>query len=198
MDDYTRTDENTAQSCELIETPSSASLWQPLLLIEGEDPQAYDTLAANLNAVLEPKDAIEQLFAQDIAYQQWEIQRGRQFKAVLYGYKAAASKRALLEPLLGSEAAADLVERAEAHEQDALAEVSSHLTTLKATPDVVAAVSLSQNFDLFEGLDRITTNAEVRRNMALQEFHRHRANAPTKPHAGKEDIVSAEYEEAGE
>ena len=177
-------------------TASSLLVYGPTPLIRGEDYRAYDLLTASVVAALHPEDAIENMLVQDVIDQHWEIQRLRRFKPSLYATKASTALEALLEPILGSAAATELISRSQAHDQNALDEVATHLATLEASRDDIAALTLSHNFSLFEGIDRMITNAEIRRSMALQELNRHRSAFRKNARSGKEDITSAEFEEA--
>ena len=76
---------------------------QPLLL-EGEDPVAYEELLARLYAAIEPLDVIDEMFIDDAISLQWDVLRGRRSKSSLI----RASGLAALERFLCKELDYDL------------------------------------------------------------------------------------------
>jgi hypothetical protein len=67
------------------------ALFGPPLLLLGEDDAAYGELLARICAVVKPADVIEEMFAADVVFLQWEILRLRRLKSSLLktsGHKA--------------------------------------------------------------------------------------------------------------
>jgi hypothetical protein len=56
------------------------ALFGPPLLIEGEDPAAYDQLLARICAAVRPVDIIDEMFIADVVSLEWEVWRWRRLK----------------------------------------------------------------------------------------------------------------------
>jgi hypothetical protein len=63
---------------------------QPLLL-EGEDPAAYEELLARLYAAVEPLDVIDEIFIDDTISLQWDVLRWRRSKSSLIRARGLAA-----------------------------------------------------------------------------------------------------------
>lgn len=75
-----------------VATPRTMRLFDPPLLLEGEDAAAYDELLARVCAAVKPTDVIDEMFVNDVVYLQWEILRLRRLKLSL-------TKASLHQPL---------------------------------------------------------------------------------------------------
>jgi hypothetical protein len=58
-------------------------LFGQLLLLEGEDPAAYEELLARLYAAIKPVDVIDEIFIDDMISLQWDVLRWRRSKSCL-------------------------------------------------------------------------------------------------------------------
>ena len=56
------------------------SLFGPPLLLEGEDPAAYDEFVGRVCAAIRPADVIDEMFIADIVALEWEVLRWRRWK----------------------------------------------------------------------------------------------------------------------
>jgi len=98
----------TGSSTQTSRTRDRLALFAPPLLLEGEDPAAYDELSRRLRAAVQPADIIEEMFVADALYWRWEHRRLQQVKTGLMreGLKTALKKflNEFLEPEMYGEA----------------------------------------------------------------------------------------------
>ena len=55
---------------------SVRALLGPSWMIEGEDPERYEELLAQVGAAMQPKDIIDWLLVKDVVELTWQIHRG--------------------------------------------------------------------------------------------------------------------------
>ena len=73
------------------------ALFGPPLLLQGEDPAAYDELLARVNAAVQPVNIIEEILINDFVFLEWEVLRGRRLK---WSVMQAIGRKALQEFLV--------------------------------------------------------------------------------------------------
>jgi hypothetical protein len=157
-------------------------LFGPPALVPGEDPALYEAARAAFCPALEPKDALEELSARDIADLSWEKLRMDRLKANFL--RVAASEGVekilkLLTPSVSYASSKDLGRRWTLREPKALKEVADLLAPAGLTEDAVMALTLVANLDAFERINRMAAGAEARRHVSLRELDRHRAAVAT-------------------
>ena len=69
----------------------------PPLLLQGEDPAAFDELLARVNAAVQPVNIIEEILINDFVFLEWEVLRGRRLK---WSVMQAIGRKALQEFLV--------------------------------------------------------------------------------------------------
>jgi hypothetical protein len=165
-------------------------------LIEGEDGTAYHLLHGRIAAAVKPKDIIEELWVRDIADLSWEILRLRRIKARLLTSRVAAQIRAYLESPCGASQAQKLSAEWEVGEPRVSARVDELLATAcgRTVESITADVFLAMSEHL-ERIERMTTNAEARRNAVLREIERRRASVAQALRRASEEVVEAEFED---
>jgi hypothetical protein len=62
---------------------SQRSLFEPLPILEGEDPAAYDELFGRVSAAVKPVDVIDKMLVADVMALEWEVLRWRRLKSSL-------------------------------------------------------------------------------------------------------------------
>jgi len=153
-------------------------------LINGEDPEAYERLLARLAAEIDPRATAEWFWVKDLADNIWETLRLRRIAASLMTIGMRRMARKLLCPLMSNEGAADqeLAENAEelvldhlAGKGDATKKLQELLTRGGLDLDALSAMSLKDNLDAFERLDRMLASQEKRRMQTLREVEMHQA-----------------------
>ena len=164
----------------------------PPAVLPGEDAAKYEVLQARVLAAVEPRDAIEEIFARDIADLTWEIARGRRLKANLMLACAHAGLMRVLKPLIGQTEAAELAQGWAKGGVAAKAAVARHLAAAHLTIDAVMAETLTVKLDQVERFEALIASGEARLAAALQEIDRHRKVCAELLEA-VDEIVEAEF-----
>jgi hypothetical protein len=82
VDEHARSDQEISpksKSMSLSRARRQTLFGEPLLL-EGEDPAAYDDLLGEVRAAVKPADIIDEMFTVDVVSLQWEVLRWRRLK----------------------------------------------------------------------------------------------------------------------
>src|SRR5262249_8258501 len=178
----------------------SSTKWNffgPPPLLDGEDPAAYDDLLARVSGAVKPADIIEEIWVRDVVDLTWEVQRLRQLKAKLLNVNAHKGLQNILERMTGFFSAEDLSKGWLKGNSDKIKEVEDCLTSAELGMEDVMAQTLALKLDYIERIDRMTMNAEARRNVALREIDRHRASVAQALRRAVNDIEDAQFEEVG-
>ena len=156
-------------------------------LVRGEDGDAYGELLARVQAAVAPKDVLEEFWVRDVVDLSWEAVRLRRMKANLITAATYKALERVLAPIVDREPADGfslVLEERPSHrlaggwyrrEEETVNEVEEILRGADLSIDVVTAIALGMSLDDIERIDRMVTNAEVRRNAVLREVARHRA-----------------------
>jgi hypothetical protein len=103
--------------------------------------------------------------------------------------------QAVLEPMVGYVAAHSFAEQWARREADAIKEVNEQLASANLSMDAVMAQALAGKLNEIERIDRVTMNAEVRRNAILREVDRHRASLGQALRRASDEVEDAQFEE---
>jgi hypothetical protein len=103
--------------------------------------------------------------------------------------------QAVLEPMVGYVAAHSFAEQWARREADAIKEVNEQLASANLSMDAVMAQALAGKLNEIERIDRVTMNAEVRRNAILREVDRHRASLGQSLRRASDEVEDAQFEE---
>jgi hypothetical protein len=182
-----------AQSPSRGELPRMALLGPPPL-IEGESSAEYQDLVERISAVMKPKDMLDEIWMRDVVDLTWEIQRNRRLKVALLDSVMPKAVEDVLQPILGYSGSQELSRQWAARNWRAVRQVNKLIKSMALTFVAVAARAFSNNIESFEKIDRIIMNAEARRNAALREHDRHRANVRALQQA-LDDVVDAAFED---
>jgi hypothetical protein len=149
-------------------------------LAPGEDRPAYEALRESLLHTLEPRDALEWIWIQDYIHLTWELQRHTRVRADIL----ARGRRAVLWDQLGRHLKANapaarlvrrLLERWEARDPDAVADVERRLAEKGFDVSLLATRAYAANLERLEILDKMSTRLTQRRERLLREINRRRA-----------------------
>jgi hypothetical protein len=140
------------------------------------DPEAssYNTLIARLAAEVRPSDLPEQIWLREVADHIWEIGRVRRAKVSTIEGATEEGLRLVLDSL-GVEGAAPLAARWAAGDADAVKAVDATLARAELGMGPVRAQALCLQLDRIERLDRLEGDAIARRDQAIRDIRRHRA-----------------------
>jgi hypothetical protein len=180
-----------------VEATGLQALLGPAPLLEGEDANVYDALRSQINAAVQPNDAIEELWVRDIVDLLWESIRLRRLKAALMRANTHEGLAKLLAPL-----APNLFERNELvrawfrRDREARQEVARLLEAADLGEATIAAQTLAAKLDTFERIDRLIAQTEARRNATLREVERRRESLARRLRDASNIIDAAEFTES--
>ena len=167
----------------------------PPFLIAGEDPESYDLFYACIRSAVEPADAVEELWCNDVAVLAWEARRYRRHKASLLRSLAQTGLKAALSLVLDSAEARKLTKEWVACQPEAIERVEHLLGSLGSANDVIAAHTLAVNIRLFRPIDELAVQAEVRRDAALRELDRRRGALAHRMRRAIDNVEDAHFED---
>ncbi len=140
-------------------------------LLQGENPDDYEALRKRIVEVVEPKDALEQIWVGDIVELTFEIHRLRHMKLrIIEGAKAEALHK-LLTPICGYRHSETFSQENHAKPIKQLDAVLKHWGL---SHDHVMAQAMAVRIKEVEKVNTMIMLAEARRNKALHEIDRHR------------------------
>ena len=172
---------------------SAVSLGSPPV-IEGEDIVAYYQFRDRIAAAVKPKDFFEEIWVRDIADLSWEVLRLRRLKARYLTSQVAAQIGVYLKTACGASQTQKLLPEWEAGDPVVSARVDELLgTTGSPTVESITAHVFVARSEQVERIDRMTANAEARRNAALREIERRRSSLAQTLRRASYDVVNAEF-----
>ncbi len=151
------------------------AVFGPPPLLEGEDPAAYNEFLMLISTDVKPTDILEDIWVREIADLVWEILRLRRLKSSLLNAMMHGRLRSILESLPGRLNVAKLANDWAARKPRAIEKVNRLLKKDGWSVDIVTALTLREELDSIERIERLTAVAEARRNAILREIDRHRA-----------------------
>jgi hypothetical protein len=169
--------------------PSAAAGRQPALLPE-EDPAEYEGLRARFVAAVEPRDAVEELWVDDLAELTYEMRRLRHIRM-----RIVALARPEAFERLSAETKARRLAMAWGEGRDA--DEYAILTEMKPTPEDITAKAFELRLAAVERISGMIAQAETRRNIALREIDRRRDALAARLRTAAA-IEDAEFEEVGQ
>jgi hypothetical protein len=165
------------------------------VLLEGEDPDAFNHLLAKVTESDTPRDIIEEFWVRDVVELVWETLRLRRLKASLLSVSARRGLEVVLIPLVGHSEARELAALWHLRDRKSRKRVETTLKDAGLTMDAVMAETLSIKLDDVERIERMIANAEARRCAVLREVDRHRAALAALLQQAAEEIEEAEFAE---
>lgn len=162
-------------------------------LVDGEDAVAYADLLARVGATVRPADILEEIWVRDVVDLVWEGQRLRRLKVHVVNAVLYRGVRQAVGPLIGWEEADRLSKRWQAREESAVAEVDTLLADHGLGMEAVIAAALENRLEPVERIDRLITETELRRNVALREVERHRGALGRLLRRAVDEVEDAEF-----
>ena len=161
----------------------------PALLPE-ESREEYETLRARIAAAVAPADAIEELWAEDVAELTFEIKRLREIRVRI----VMAERRDVLEKLVPRfPKAREIASGSPYRELDDNA-IKERLAQMKLTPEDVTAKAFERSLAKIDAVNRMVAQASDRRDVVLREIERRREALAARLRAAAA-IEDAEFEE---
>ena len=172
------------------------ALLGPGWIVEGEDPDCYEELLAQVGAAAHARDIIDWLLVKDIVALSWEIQRTRRIRDTLLRTMRLDAMESILASLLppqrltlGESEASDLARLSLNGDEKAEKEVKDLLGQAGLTFEDVSMRAIATNAQEFDRLDEQTERHEYRRDALLRQIER-RAGLAKRV---SEDIVDVEF-----
>ena len=163
-------------------------------VVAGEDPEHYRTLFARIRQTVAPRNAIEEIFSNDVTDLTWVILRLRRYQTILWATRAPNGVASALETLMSYQDRKGLAEDWVDGKKIAIAKVDRLLKPMGDVGDVIATHTLVANLGTFERLDRLIMQAYAARDSLLREIDRGRAAALQRVLLA-EEIEDAEFVE---
>jgi hypothetical protein len=185
------------------EAAESQVLFGPPALLPAESPAAYWHLYSLLQAELAPAGVFEKMWLRDLVDLQWEVRRWRQ----LSNEFLSSSKHFGLDKILGSlpydGSTMELKRNWTRRDPTAMAKVTRLLDLAGLTEDAILAQTLAVKLDQIDRIDRMTFQAERRRDLAIQQIERRREDVAARARAAvkradEEKIEDTEFKELSE
>jgi len=175
---------------------TSLAPYGPPPILEGEDPSAYDELLAQISGTVKPADMLEEIWVSDIVNLTWEISQLRRLKTMLITASTHLGVRTALGPMqLEFNEAYDLSRDWAAGVPRSIETVKELLASAGISMDAVMALTIAAKITDIERFERMIMNAEMRRNAALREIERHRANFGKTLRQASEALIDAQCEQ---
>ena len=187
----------------------------PLPLVSADERAGYEELFARIAAHVQPSDPIEEFYVRDIADLTFELLRYRHYKARILESIVPRALEDKLAPFMhgrhrfgsvanyGSDGAREptpameLVNEWMRGEPKAIKRVTEILELAKFTMEDIRAHALFLELGTIERIDRLTAMAEARRNDAMREVERYRAQLAHALNAATEEAEEAEFKVVG-
>lgn len=177
--------------------PEVNEILGPPPILDGEDLDAYNGLHDRMRSVVSPEDFIEEIWVRDVVDLTWEILRLRRLKAKLMAAETHQGLDRLLNHLVSyEEGTSALVEGWVHRDPRSVKRVDKIMADAGFDRQTLHALTLVANLDQFERIDRMTTQAEARRNSVFREIDRHRDVIARRLRDAVTDIEDAEFEDA--
>jgi hypothetical protein len=175
--------------------PSVAA--EPLLtlLLENEDPTAYEEIFTRISAVVKPADFLEEIWVRDVVALVWEAFRLRRLKTCLMETSAPGGLARVLSSFLPRSTVNEIVDGWAGRDGERVKQVEGLLDQTGLTMEHVFAETLADRIDHIERIDRMIASVEQRRGAMLREVDRHRASLASRLRLASDDVVQAEFED---
>ena len=184
----------------VIASAEPPEMAEPLLalLLEHEDPAAYDDIFDRISAVVKPADFLEEIWVCDVVALVWEAFRLRRLKTCLVETGATRGLDRVISsclPSLTFWTVDKIVDGWARRDGERVAQVKGVLDQNGLTMEHVVAESLASRIEDIERIDRMIASAEQRRSAMLREVDRHRASLASRLRLASDEVVEAEFED---
>jgi hypothetical protein len=181
--------------------PDVQKLFGPPPLLIGEDPTHYNRLLEEWVIALAPQSIVEWLWVKDCADESWEALRHSRFKSALISLGRKAAIREIMREAI-DHSRPDHREHAERlasgwfTDAKVKEQVSELLTAMGLTELCIDAKALSSCASKYTKIDTLRGGVMARRNVALREIDRRRAEI-TQSIKDTSKVIDEPAEEAG-
>jgi len=185
----------------VVDRPNLASLLGPPILLAGESCETRQTLANSLREAIRPRDALEEIYLDDLIEAQWDKLRWRRAKINLLRSSAQKGVQALIAPLVEEDPYSlqgvykeveDLVTKWSRRDPATLRQVEKMLQKAGHDDGAIMAQTLLVLIDKVEAIDKLISRAEARYNAAIRDINDYRVTLRQRQH---EAITDADFKE---
>jgi hypothetical protein len=185
------------------EAAESRVLFGPPALLPGESLAEYWRLYSLFQADLAPADVIEKIWLRDLVDLQWEVRRWRRLSNEFLSSSRHDGLDKILTPFFAYAVPMELKCKWMRRDPTAIAEVSRLLDSAGVTEDAILAQTLAVQLDVIDRIDRMTFQAERRRDHAIEQIERRREDLAARARAAvkrasEEEIEDVEFKELSE
>jgi hypothetical protein len=175
--------------------PSAAA--EPLLtlVLDNEDPAAYEEIFTRISAAVKPVDFLEEIWVRDVVALVWEAFRLRRLKTCLLETAAPHGLARVLSSFLPDATAEEIATGWAGRDGERVKQVEGLLDQAGLTMEHIIAETLADRIDDIERIDRMIASAEQRRSAMLREVDRHRASLASRLRLASDEVVEAEFED---
>ena len=170
-----------------VEITELDELLGPPPLLPNESLVDYEALKVRLRAKIVPRDVLEEIWLRDILDLQWEVLRMRRLKARLLASSSPSGLESLLRRRVSYYDVEKFVDAWGRGKMEDIRDIEQLLENRGLSLDDVDAHSFLIRLEPLEAIDRMISQAEVRRNNALREIERARETAARKLRAALSD-----------
>jgi len=184
---------------------SVRALLGPSWIIEGEDPERYEKVLAEVGCAAQPIDFIDWLLVKDIVDLTWEIQRTHLQRERLMRTERLSSLQTIIFSILNSEydpyaaqkdaTAALIVEKWDRGDVKGIKRVEELLTQAGLSMADVDLQSLSTQSTEFDRLDERDERLAGRRDEILRQIERRRSGWAKLVRRASEETIEGEFHE---
>jgi hypothetical protein len=185
----------------VADRPTLAALLGPPILLAGESSESRQTLANSLREAIRPRDALEEIYLDDLIEAQWDKLRWRRAKIDLLRSSAEKGVQALIAPLVEEDPYSlqglykqvqDLVKKWSRRDPATLRQVEKMLQEAGHDDGAIMAQTLLVLIDKVEAIEKLISRAETRYNAAIRDINDHRVTLQQRQH---EAITDADFKE---
>jgi hypothetical protein len=185
----------------VVDRPNLASLLGPPVLLAGESCETRQTLANSLREAIRPRDALEEIYLDDLIEAQWDKLRWRRAKIDLLRSSAEKGVQTLIAPLVEEDPYSlqglykqvqDLVKKWSRRDPATLRQVEKMLQEAGHDDGAIMAQTLLVLIDKVEAIEKLISRAETRYNAAIRDINDYRVTLRQRQH---EAITDADFKE---
>jgi len=173
-------------------------IWGPPPLLAGEDPEVYASFRLGILNSIKPRDFLEEVYAEDVVAESWQIRRLRKYQDALVKEKTRAKIATEFgwQPLLpeSTRHIAELSRRWASGEPEAQRQVRAALEKALTSEAELVALTFRAEIYTVAKIDALLDAAGSRRDKFLREIDRRRPRFASELSRASEAAIDAAYE----
>ena len=154
--------------------PQLLEILGPPPILEGESLANYNAPQDRARSSVAPADVVEEIWVRDVVDHTWEVFRLRRMKAKVIDARRLMGIKRLLNDLVDYEEQARPAKGWIERNPTVVKRLDKLLAGARYDDQTVTAETIAANLDDIERFDRLTMQAETRRDLVIREMERHR------------------------